>query len=199
MPIHSMPTRRIRSPPVTRILDRESAGTGLSRRSIQRALPRAVGRRVEIEHLKIVDAVECGVRVHAARRFFAGGCRMLPPCTKLSRWRLSVRRMRYCTVTDKRASTDSTSTASTVIRSASHCCKAPCTRNCVVAARLGAVGANTSSRKPLPSRPHHPLARCGECHLLDQAANPGRFVVVPRAATAVELVGSGVGWSWDIP
>src|SRR5262249_3499503 len=64
--------------------------------------------------------------------------------------RVSLRRTRYWTVMCKVESSLPASTASTSIRSPSHCCNAPCTRNCVVAASSSLLGAKTNCIIPLP-------------------------------------------------
>ena len=66
----------------------------------------------------------------------------------------------------------------TSIRSPSHCCSAPCTRNCVAAASSSLFGANTScSSAAAEVGPVDALARQREQHLLDQVAD---VVVVAR-------------------
>ena len=92
----------------------------------------------------------------------------------------ALRRITYCTVTRSVASSASTLTASTTIRSPSHCCSAPCTSICVVAASTSLLGANTSCKQAAAEvRPHDPLAGAGEQHLINQIANVIRVVGLP--------------------
>src|SRR5262249_3549042 len=108
--------------------------------------------RGAIDDFEKVDAVPIGLPAHnaAPQPRAASVNHAPPPCTRVSTARAPLRRTTYCTVTRSLASSVSTVTASTTIRSPSHCCSAPCTSTCVVAAITSLLGAKTSCKSPLP-------------------------------------------------
>src|SRR5262249_1558060 len=83
----------------------------------QRLLPRPAGRRLAVQHLQIVDAVERGIAEHRALPSLVAAAEDhgVPPETKVCTWVTSLSRSEYATVTrsvpsSAEAVTDSTFT-----------------------------------------------------------------------------------------
>src|SRR5262245_7134615 len=107
-----------------------------------------------------------------------------PPRVNSAVRRSPLRRTLYCAVTRSAASSLSTSTASTSIRSPSHCCSAPCTRNRMAAASSSLFGAKTNCISPQPKSgrlTRSPGAVKRTCSIRSRmCASPSAAAVRPR-------------------
>ena len=167
---------------------RRAPATGLKQSDEQRALPRAAGRRVAVEHLEVVDAVQRRLRASTALARAARRSSCVASCatSRARSWPLRCACVRRIDVLDRdaqrarrrprprRASTRD-QVAEPLLQRALH------QDICVAAASSALFGANTSCSRPLPKSGRFTRSPGrGEQHLLDQVADVVVVVGVAR-------------------